>query len=126
VIVSGDYDLLKQMVLNVGDNAIEFTSKDGHVDIMLGLEEGWTVIQGSDSGQGIPKEDLPRLSRSTKNAGASGRSLRRGVGLGLALIKQVIDLHNGQLEIQSQEGRGTMVKMHLPNLLTADQDEETP
>jgi signal transduction histidine kinase len=113
VVVPGDYDLLKQMVLNVTDNAIKFTPRGGHVELALRAEEGWTVVEVRDTGQGIPSEHLPHLGEPFYKVRSSSSSLR-GVGLGLAIVKQIIELHKGQIEINSQVNIGTTVKMRLP------------
>lgn len=113
VVVSGDYDLLKQMLLNVVDNAIKFTPPPGRVGLALRGEAGWAVIEVRDSGQGIPPEHLPHVTEPFyKVRSPSGPS--RGAGLGLAIVKQVIELHRGRLEIQSRAGAGTTVTMRLP------------
>jgi len=112
VMVSGDYDLLKQMVLNVVDNAIKFTPKGGRIKINLGQEEGWTVIEVSDSGEGISREHLPHVLEPFYRADTPRRFVG-GAGLGLAIVNQVIELHGGKVHIESQEGIGTKVKMYL-------------
>ena len=114
VVISGDYDLLKQMVLNVVDNAIKFTPKGGLVELALGQEDGWAVVEVSDTGKGISQEHLPYVMEPFYRANTSGRSSKEGAGLGLAIVKQVVQLHDGQIEIQSQEGIGTKVKIRLP------------
>ena len=113
VVVPGDYDLLKQMVLNVTDNAIKFTPRGGHVELALRPEEGWAVVEVRDTGQGIPQEHLPHLGEPFYKVRSSSSSLR-GVGLGLAIVKQIIELHKGQIEINSQVNVGTTVKIRLP------------
>jgi signal transduction histidine kinase len=113
VVVPGDYDLLKQMVLNVADNAIKFTPGGGHVELALRAEDGWAVIQVRDSGQGIPPEHLPHIMEPFYKVSSSSSSLR-GVGLGLSIVKQIIALHKGQIEINSQVNVGTTVTMRLP------------
>jgi len=118
VVVPGDYDLLKQMVLNVADNAIKFTPKGGSVQVSLSRAEDWAdwaVLRVSDTGQGIPQEYLTHVTEPFyKKADTPRKSKAGGVGLGLAIVKQVIGLHGGQLEIHSQEGVGTTVTMRLP------------
>ncbi len=114
MVIAGDYDLLKQMLLNVVDNSIKFTPKDGSVMLGLSQEGEWATITVTDTGQGIPREKLSRLTAPFHRDVACQKPASRGVGLGIAIVKQIIDLHGGELEIQSQEGAGTTVSIHLP------------
>ena len=114
VVVSGDYDLLKQMIMNVVDNALKYTPKGGQVELALRQEDGWAVMEVSDSGMGIPQEHLPHVMEPFYRVNASKRSPEAGAGLGLAIVKQIVELHDGQIEIHSQEGIGTRVKVRLP------------
>lgn len=114
VVVPGDYDLLKQMVLNVVDNAIKFTPKGGSVQVSLSGEGDQAILTVSDTGRGIPPEHLTHVMEPFYKADTPRKSKAGGVGLGLAIVKQVIDLHGGQLDIHSQEGGGTTVTMRLP------------
>lgn len=124
VVVSGDRDLLKQMVLNVVDNAIKYTPKGGQVELSLIREDEWAVLEVSDSGVGIAQADLPHIMEPFYKAKASAASpeasLGGGAGLGLAIAKQIAGLHGGQIEIRSQQGSGTMVKLRLPSAPKAD------
>lgn len=114
VTVYGDRDLLKQMVLNIVDNAIKFTPKGGQVELTLTGENGWAVLGVSDTGRGIPSDQLPHVMEPFYKANASRRSAGEGAGLGLAIAKQITQLHGGQIDIQSQEGVGTTVRVRLP------------
>ena len=114
VVALGDHDLLKQMVLNVVDNAIKFTPKGGSVELSLSDEEKWAVIKVSDTGQGIPREHLTHITEPFHKVDTKNKFSHNGVGLGLAIVKQVIDLHGGRLDIQSQAGLGTTVTIKLP------------
>jgi len=114
IVIPGDYDLLKQMVLNVVDNAIKFTHKGGVVEITLGSDERYAVIKVSDTGQGISPDHLAHVTEPFYKADASGKSGHGSTGLGLAIVKQVVDLHRGELDIRSQEGAGTTVTVRLP------------
>jgi signal transduction histidine kinase len=111
--VAGDYDLLKQMLLNVVDNAIKFTPRGGTLELGLGQENEYAILKVSDSGLGIPQEHLIHITEPFYKA-EPNRSKSTGAGLGLAIVKQVVELHGGQLEIESQEGTGTTVTMRLP------------
>jgi signal transduction histidine kinase len=114
VLISGDRDLLKQMAINVLDNAIKFTSEGGSVQVTLSQEEDCAVIEVSDTGQGIPAEHLAHITEPFYKPATSRESGNRGVGLGLAIVKQVVGLHGGQLDIHSQESVGTTVTIRLP------------
>jgi signal transduction histidine kinase len=112
--VSGDYDLLKQMLLNVVDNAIKFTPSGGTLELGLSQENEYAVLKVADSGQGIPQEHLAHITEPFYKAESTRGPKSKGAGLGLAIVKQVVELHRGQLEIESQEGTGTTVTMRLP------------
>ena len=114
--VHGDYDLLRQMLLNVVDNAIKFTPRGGSIELSLRQDDEYAVLRVADSGTGIPKEHLIRVTEPFYKADSTRRSGGGGVGLGLAIVKQIVELHGGQLDIQSQEGTGTIVTIRLPLL----------
>ena len=114
VVIPGDYDLLKQMIINVVDNAIKFTPKGGSIKLVLSPKEGWAILEVADTGQGIPQEHLAHVTEPFYKADAFRNSESRGVGLGLAIVQQIINLHGGQVEIHSREGTGTTVTMRLP------------
>ena len=120
VMVSGDRDLLKQMVLNVVDNAIKFTPKGGRIEMALSRDEDWAVIEVSDSGRGISKEHLPHVMEPFYKAGAQRERTGSRAGLGLTIVKQIVELHNGRIDIQSHVGVGTKVEMRLPILPAGD------
>ena len=113
LIVPGDYDLVKQMVINLLDNAIKFTPRGGRIDLTLTREDTWAVIEVSDTGQGIPNYHIPNILRAfykvDRRKGVDGH----GAGLGLAIVKQIVDLHHGNIEIKSKENSGTVVRVRL-------------
>jgi signal transduction histidine kinase len=114
VTVYGDRDLLKQMLLNIVDNAIKFTPKGGKIELTLTSDEDWVVLEVSDTGQGISSDDLPYVTHAFYKPRTSRRSTAAGTGLGLSIVRQVAELHSGELEIRSQEGVGTLVRVRLP------------
>jgi signal transduction histidine kinase len=114
VFVPGDRDLLKQMVLNVVDNAIKSTPKGGRVELALSRDQSWGVIEVIDSGRGISEEHLPHVMEPFYKVGDQRGRTGGGAGLGLTIVKQIVDLHKGRIDIQSHEGVGTKVEMRLP------------
>jgi two-component system, OmpR family, sensor kinase len=122
VFAYGDYDLLKQAVLNLVDNAIKFTPLGGRVWMSVSNDKSETVIEVSDNGQGIPPEVLPHIMEPFYKAGTS--RIHGGAGLGLAIVKQVIELHGGRVQVESQVGTGTIVRLHLPSQTSRGQIKE--
>ncbi|MBI2831949.1 MAG: hypothetical protein HYX79_06810 [Chloroflexi bacterium] len=114
VIIDGDRDLLKQMLLNIVDNAIKFTPKGGLIGLTLAGEDGWAVLDVSDNGRGIPDERLPHVMEAFYKADTSRHPAGEGAGLGLAIVKQITELHGGQVDVQSLEWVGTSVTVRLP------------
>jgi len=113
IVVNGDHDLLKQMTLDIVDNAIKFTPKGGLIELKLGREKSWAILKVSDSGPGIPAENLTHITEAFYKADNSRTSMYKGAGLGLAIVRQIVELHSGYIDIQSQEGIGTIVTVRL-------------
>lgn len=108
--ITGDKDRLKQVFINVIDNAIKYSNPGGRVRIEAVQMGGNVQIVISDSGVGIPKSDLPNI----KNKFYKANRTRPGSGIGLALADEIIRRHKGRLEIDSEEGVGTTVTITLP------------
>ncbi|MCI8554523.1 MAG: HAMP domain-containing histidine kinase [Clostridiales bacterium] len=108
--VVGDRDRLKQVFINVIDNAIKYTGQGGRVRIETADMSGRVQIVISDTGMGISKEDLPNVKEKFYRANHT----RPGSGIGLALADEIIRWHKGRLDIDSEEGVGTTVTILLP------------
>lgn len=101
---------IHQVIFNVVKNAIEASSAGGKISIRTGTAGGFGVISIIDSGIGMSKQVLSNVFEpffTTKRPG-------KGVGLGLVVVKNIIDNHNGKLDIESEEGNGTVVRISLP------------
>ena len=108
--VLGDKDRLKQVFINVLDNAIKYSNPGGKVRVEAADMGGHVQVVISDTGVGIPKEDLPNIKAKFYKANKT----RPGSGIGLALADEIIRRHKGRLEIESEEGGGTTVIITLP------------
>lgn len=117
IIVSADLQRIKQMLLNLLDNAIKYTEPNGSVKLGLKAENNCAVIAVTDTGRGIPSEDLPHIFERffRRSAKTSDRSAA-GFGLGLSIVKWIVDSHGGQIEAESQQGKGTTFVVKLPLL----------
>jgi signal transduction histidine kinase len=110
--VLGDINRLRQVFVNVIDNALKYTSEGGTVNISATETDGFIQVIISDNGCGIPKKDLPNVKKKFYKANQTVR----GSGIGLALADEIMRLHSGSLEIESQEGQGTAVTITIPTL----------
>ncbi|MGE5208972.1 MAG: heavy metal sensor histidine kinase [Alphaproteobacteria bacterium] len=104
--------LFERAVGNLLDNALRFTPVHGTIRVVVSKENGNFEVTVSDDGSGIAAEHLPHVFDRFYRAEASRTS--DGAGLGLALVKSIVDLHGGSATIQSQVGRGTTVKLTFP------------
>lgn len=115
VTVRGDALRLKHVVLNLGDNAVKYTSRGGSVTIRLRATPHEAILTIADTGVGILPNDLPRLFDRLFRADAADRSTT-GTGLGLAIVKRIVDVHRGTVDVESVPGRGSMFTVRLPRV----------
>jgi PAS domain S-box-containing protein len=115
--VSGDPDRLQQIVWNLLSNAIKFTPAGGRVDIRLESIDFYAQFQVSDTGKGIDPEFLPRVFERFHQADATTTRTQGGLGLGLAIVRNLVELHGGRIYAESQgEGQGATFTVELPLL----------
>lgn len=118
--VLGDRDRLRQVTENLLSNAIKFTPQGGQVEIQLQQQHGEARIQVSDTGQGIRVEVLPFIFDYFRQADSSTTRKHGGLGLGLAIVRQLVELHDGDIHVESQgEGLGATFTVILPLLTTS-------
>ena len=109
--ICGDKNRIRQVFINVIDNAIKYSDKDGLVSIQAGMEDSDHIrIDVSDTGCGISKHDLPKIKTKFYKANHT----RRGSGIGLAVADEIVAMHGGQLDITSEQNVGTTVTIILP------------
>lgn len=111
--VSGDPKSLERALMALVDNAIKFSPKGGDVNLRLGEKDGYVRVAVEDHGIGINKENQPRIFDRFYHLEKHEDNLFSGIGLGLAITRQVIKQHNGNLEMDSTPGKGTTFTMTL-------------
>ncbi len=117
VIVSADVLRVKQLLLNLLDNAIKYTPLRGRVALRLKTEDNVAVITVADTGRGIPPEDLPHIfERFFRRSAKTADRTAAGFGLGLSIVKWIVDSHGGRIEAKSKVGKGTEFMVRLPLL----------
>ncbi len=108
--VYGDRDRLRQVFVNIIDNALKYTESGGSITVSSREEDGFVQVTVSDTGCGIPPEHLPNVKKKFYKA----NQLVRGSGIGLAVADEIAAMHGGSLRIESQVGVGTVVTVSLP------------
>jgi signal transduction histidine kinase len=112
VCVSADRNRMRQVVANLLDNAIKYTPGGGRVEVQTALDGAEAVLTVTDTGAGIPEDELPRIWERLYRGDAS-RS-ERGLGLGLSLVKAIVEAHGGHVRATSEPGRGSSFVLRLP------------
>lgn len=112
----GDYRRIQQILINLLSNAIKFTPSTGTVILRVWCDDGGVIFQVEDNGIGIPEHLQPLLFQKFQQLDTSYGRTYAGVGLGLALTKQMVDLHSGTIAVSSSEGNGTLFTVTLPIL----------
>jgi two-component system sensor histidine kinase VicK len=110
-----DADRLDQVFDNLISNAIKYTPDGGRVRVSAHRANGkFILVQVSDTGVGIPKHDLPQIFERFYRVDKARSRAAGGTGLGLSIARQIIEIHGGQIRIDSEEGQGTVVSFTLP------------
>ena len=124
--ILGDADRLQQIMWNLLSNAIKFTPKDGGIEVVLEQIDSHVQIRVSDTGQGISREFLPYVfDRFSQADGTSTRKFG-GLGLGLAIVRHLVEMHGGTVEVESAgAGQGTTFTVTLPIKATFDAETAT-
>ena len=103
---------LKQVVLNLGDNAVKYTESGGRVTVSLAADGDAAVMHIADTGIGISAHDLPHVFERFFRAG-SADTRTSGTGLGLAIVKRIVEAHGGTIHVESEPGEGTRFTVRL-------------
>ena len=113
-LIQGDKDMLAQVFLNLLENAIKYTSPGGQIKITGTFKTNQIQIAVSDTGIGIPRQDLPRLFERFYRVDKARSRQQGGTGLGLAIVKHIIERHSGAVSVQSLLNQGTTFLIILP------------
>jgi two-component system sensor histidine kinase VicK len=110
----GDKELLKVAIINILNNAVKYTPENGKITFSLSDQNGLAIFDVVDTGYGISKEDLAHIfDKSFRSTDPHVRE-QTGSGLGLAIASEIIDLHGGEIEVESESGEGTHFSIKLP------------
>ncbi len=109
-----DSSKLQMAVSNILSNAFKFTPKGGKVAMSLSKDHHFAIISISDTGIGIPNEDLPKIFEKFGAKQRKGTSGEKGTGLGMSIAWQVVQLHGGTIDVKSEVGKGTTFNIYIP------------
>lgn len=120
VTINGDKELILQMLRALVENCIKYTEENGEITINLYKQENYALIEVIDNGIGISEKDIQKIfdrfyrvkEVRTKDSG--------GNGLGLSLVKKIVDIHNGKINVTSELGKGTKMSVYIPLKVSAD------
>lgn len=112
--VEGDPDRLKQLILNLVENAIRYTGRRGTITVDLVQRDGWATVRITDTGPGIPPEHLPRIFDRFYRVSQPQSPSSGGTGLGLAICKWVAEAHGGRIAAESEVGVGSSFTVYVP------------
>jgi CheY-like chemotaxis protein len=110
----GDPDRLQQIVWNLLANAVKFTPPDGQVTVTVSQSAGTLTLTVADNGEGIPPEFLPLVFERFRQADTSATRRHGGLGIGLSLVRQLVELHGGRISVTSELGAGSVFRVTFP------------
>jgi PAS domain S-box-containing protein len=113
-IISADKDQIRRALINLVENAINYTPPGGQIRIALSRENGLVSVNVSDTGIGIPPEDMPYIFDAFFRAPEAKASVSTGSGLGLTMVKKIAELHGGSISVTSQLHQGSSFLLTLP------------
>jgi len=115
IAIQGIRRLLHEILFNLCDNAIKYNRNGGTVEISVNRQENDAVISVKDSGIGIPPEHQTRVFERFYRVDKSRSRESGGTGLGLSIVKHAVQYHNGRIDLRSNPGEGTTIRIFFPN-----------
>ena len=107
---------LGRAILELGQNAVQFTAPGGRVILTTHAETDHAVVEVHDTGSGIAPEDLPHIFQRLYRADKARSVETGGVGLGLSIAQRIVEMHQGRIEVSSTPGQGSIFRVRLPTV----------
>ncbi|MGL4345746.1 MAG: ATP-binding protein [Cellulosilyticaceae bacterium] len=122
-VIACDPDKIERILLNLLSNAIKYTPEEGHVDVNILLEQEMVVIQVKDNGVGIPHHKIDFIFDRFMQVDDVLTRHCEGSGIGLSLVKSLVELHEGSIRAESQQGKGSVFEVRLPRQRVENEEE---
>ena len=113
-IVTGDRDRLVQVVSNLVNNAVKYSPEGGMVTLTSRAEGGYALITVADTGLGIPPDEIPHVFERFRRVRSGAAQSIAGTGLGLTIVKQIVEMHGGKIWVESAVGHGSAFHFTIP------------
>ena len=123
VTLLGDEEMLRELVTNLLANAIQYTPRGGRIDVRLVREDSSAVLTVADTGIGISPAAAERLFEEFYRAPEAKKAFTDGTGVGLSIVRRVVEIHGGEISVSAREGGGTVFRVRLPLDLRAETRE---
>jgi len=120
--ITADEELIRQVVINLVTNAIQYTPSGGSVEVVVRLDKPWAVLEVADTGIGLSQTAQRHLFEEFYRSPEAKKIFQDGTGLGLSICKRIIDIHGGQISAQSRPGGGSVFSIRLPLAATCPVD----
>jgi signal transduction histidine kinase len=114
IIVYVDRDKFEKIITNILSNAFKFTPEGGRIEITINKTDNYAIISVSDTGVGIQKEKISKIFDRFYQVDGSHTREQEGTGIGLSLTKELVELHKGKIEVESEAGKGSTFRISLP------------
>jgi len=112
--ISGSKEHIQESISNLLANSVKYTPHDGRIDITVRDKGNYILIEITDNGIGIPKDEIPRIFEEFYRASNAKEVEKDGTGLGLSIVKQIVEMHKGKIWVGSEEGKGSTFSIELP------------
>ncbi len=112
--IRGSKEYIQETLSNLLANSVKYTPRNGKIDIRVIDKGNRVLIEIADNGIGIPREELPRIFEEFYRAANAKQTEKDGTGLGLSIAKQIVEIHNGKIWVESEEGKGSTFRIELP------------
>ena len=118
-----DPESIERVILNLISNAVKFTNNDGNICVLMDADDNYVTIRVKDDGVGISKDVQEEIFKRFVQEDKSFNRKKEGIGIGLALVKSLVELHDGQVYLESNVEKGSEFVVKLPNVRIENKEE---